>query len=529
MEKNKNIKKGLVIGIIVCSLMLVGFLGSYAFFIGQVGQNKKQEVTVETGTMTLTFSDGNNGFNKELNFGESAEKTFTIENTGTKEGIVSVSWMNLLNNYLEGSMTYTFLESDTEDGEYIEIVSNKNVPVTEEAEDKVLASGITIPAGTKKYYKLIIQLNYKEFDQTADLQARLETQFKITEGVLTDLTPAEKTLAKLGKAVKEGKPTFAEPATTDETADGLYAMEDDYGTSYYYRGAVEDNYVKFAGFYWRIIRVNGDGTLRIAYDGTEPFENGTSSVNRLAMNGITFNNFTDDNKYVGYMYGPESGHSDSKEQAQSNDFNSNIKEKVDEWYQTNIENKGYSEFISDTLFCNDRSTADSPGLWATKYYDTTLGYGLNTTVYGPYQRYINPDDTIKDNPLPTLICKQQNDRFTVDDVNVGNGSLKYPVGLLTVDETCLAGSGKYFVGESVNDLYFLYKGYQYWTMSSTWSYDNGNSGVYSISNTGFINSLENLNNLNYYNGGVVPVINLSVDYVKKMSGNGSISSPFEVV
>lgn len=401
--------------------------------------------------------------------------------------------------------------------------------MSEEAEDRVLASGITIPAGEKKYYKLIINLNYTEFDQTADLQARLETQFKITEGVLKDPTPAEKTLAKLGKTVKEGNPTFAEPATTDETADGLYAMEDDYGMSYYYRGAVEDNYVKFAGFYWRIVRVNGDGTLRIAYDGTEPFENGTSSVNRLAMNGITFNNLTDDNKYIGYMFSPESGPSASKEQAQSNEFNSNIKEKVDEWYQTNIENNGYSKFVSDTLFCNDRSTADSPGVWATKFYDTTLGYGLNTTVYGPYQRYINPDDSNKDNPLPTLICKQQNDRFTVEDVNVGNGSLKYPVGLLTVDETCLAGSGKYHLEDNVNGSHYLYKGYQYWTMSSSWSYDSRESGVYSISNTGFINSIAPLNNLNVYNGGVVPVINLRVDYVKKMSGNGSISNPYEVV
>lgn len=105
--KNKRIK--VFIAIMICALILVGILGSYAFFISQVGQNKNQEVTVETGIMALTFSDGNNGFNQELNFGESAEKTFIIENTGTKDGVVSVSWMNLLNTYLEGSMTFSFL------------------------------------------------------------------------------------------------------------------------------------------------------------------------------------------------------------------------------------------------------------------------------------------------------------------------------------------------------------------------------------------------------------------------------------
>ena len=127
-EKSKNNIKGLVIlSAAICTLILVGLVGSYAFFISQVEQNKNQEVTVETGTLELIFNDGNNGFNRELDFGESAEKTFTIENTGSKEGIVSVSWMNLINTYLEGSITYTFLESDTEDGEYTEIISNKNI------------------------------------------------------------------------------------------------------------------------------------------------------------------------------------------------------------------------------------------------------------------------------------------------------------------------------------------------------------------------------------------------------------------
>jgi len=72
---------------------------------------------------------------------------------------------------------------------------------------------------------------------------------------------------------KTNNPNFADPATTDETADGLFAMEDDYGTSYYFRGAVENNYVKFGkdaenrDMWWRIIRFNGDGSVRMQYDG----------------------------------------------------------------------------------------------------------------------------------------------------------------------------------------------------------------------------------------------------------------------
>ena len=62
----------------------------------------------------------------------------------------------------------------------------------------------------------------------------------------------------------KGTPDFSKTATTDE---GLYKAEDDEGTSYYYRGAVRNNYVSFAGFTWRIIRRNGDGSVRLIYSG----------------------------------------------------------------------------------------------------------------------------------------------------------------------------------------------------------------------------------------------------------------------
>ena len=212
-SKQMNVRKGITIGVIVCALMLVGFLGSYAFFIGQVGQNQNQSVSVQAGNMALTFNDGNNGFSEALEFGGSAEKTFTIENSGTGDGVVSISWMNLENTYLEGSLTYSFSESDTEDGTYTPIVENRNIPRNETRSDRVLVSGLTIPAQTTKYYKLVITLNYTDFDQTADLTARLDTQFKITEGIVKEPTEAEKTLAKLGKVAKTGSPTFAEATT----------------------------------------------------------------------------------------------------------------------------------------------------------------------------------------------------------------------------------------------------------------------------------------------------------------------------
>ena len=61
----------------------------------------------------------------------------------------------------------------------------------------------------------------------------------------------------------KGVPNFRENATTDV---GMYAYPDRYGTSYYFRGIAEDNYVNFAGMIWRIVRINGDGTIRLVLD-----------------------------------------------------------------------------------------------------------------------------------------------------------------------------------------------------------------------------------------------------------------------
>ena len=81
----------------------------------------------------------------------------------------------------------------------------------------------------------------------------------------------------------------------------MYADNDDDGKTYYYRGSVSGNYVKFAGYYWRVIRVNGDGTVRMIYDGTTPHANGESSSNRQ-VGTQAFNSYVNDNTYVGYMY-----------------------------------------------------------------------------------------------------------------------------------------------------------------------------------------------------------------------------------
>ncbi len=43
------------------------------------------------------------------------------------------------------------------------------------------------------------------------------------------------------------------------------------GITYYFRGAVDNNYLEFAGIKWRIIRINGDGSVRLVYAEDEAY------------------------------------------------------------------------------------------------------------------------------------------------------------------------------------------------------------------------------------------------------------------
>ncbi len=94
-----------------------------------------------------------------------------------------------------------------------------------------------------------------------------------------------------------------------EATDGyLCKAKDAYGDSYYYRGNVTNNYVLFADKYWRIVRINGDGTVRVIYDGTSAHANGESSEDRqIGTSAFNNNNNYMDNAYVGYMYGNRDG------------------------------------------------------------------------------------------------------------------------------------------------------------------------------------------------------------------------------
>ena len=232
------------------------------------------------------------------------------------------------------------------------------------------------------------------------------------------------------------KTPITTPGAAVSTADEalLASAEDDYGTSYYFRGAVTNNYVEFANKCWRIVRVSGDGSVKLILhnDNTTKVANPCDAANNSASaafarySGETyksaFNTNYNDNAYVGFKFGTAG--SSTYEATHANTNNSTILTNLETWYTNNL--KTYADTIADTVWCNDKTnvtdTSYDPWGWTPNGY----GYGKNVTYYGATQRLISTNGRTGGTG-PSLKC------------NSGLSKINSKVGLITADELAYAG------------------------------------------------------------------------------------------
>ena len=181
MQEKRNTKKKIVLAICLVTIVFVGVLASFAYIAG-LGNNVEDpfKSNLAMGNMALTFSDGDNGINAKLGFGETVTKRFVIENTGSLETSLSLDWDNFVNTYLDRSLSYSLSYSETEDGAYTKIVEETNMPTSATPVSRPLASELSVPAGKTYYYNLDITLNnLDDVDQTSDLSAQFTTEFNV--------------------------------------------------------------------------------------------------------------------------------------------------------------------------------------------------------------------------------------------------------------------------------------------------------------------------------------------------------------
>ena len=343
-------------------------------------------------TFTLTvnvYADGKVVTSEEQNSYSNANiKSVSIDNTElTKVENKDYQYETTLP---EGT-TSTTLDIETE---------NKYAKVTVERIDSLAYSDTTSNIkrlSTKKTLDLNSGDNYFKVTVTSENKETIN-EYKIKISV-------EKPIIIFGKKynVIDAKPTLTTTSEKSGDESGLYKSTDTNtgDATYYFRGNVENNYVSFAGFTWRIVRLNEDGTIRIV------MQDGINSNASIRFNS-NYNNYT-------YMYYT----------------NSQAKTTLESWYQTNIGSKTNlaSKVVSGNYYCEQAKV--KPG-------DSYTSGNATMTTYNKY--------------TPDFKCSSDGN---------GKGVVNASVGLLSYDEVVYAGG---YYGQNNNN-YYLYNNMAFWTMS----------------------------------------------------------------
>ena len=622
MDKEK-IKKILMVGVSIFLLIIVVGVSYAAFVYSGLGERAN---TITTGAITMLYTESNNtiSINNALpttdNTGKTRKNSGEYFDFSVKSSIIGNTDINYeiaakeeTGNTFSGNNIKYYLTTVDSAGKEKEVMAPRiyyeepsgNVYTGRPADMMSLYVGNLKEQGeTTINYRLRIWvdesynpqndnggLTYKVrvnvYGQTSDTVAQAEDTYCKDNGFTTlsdcmlvmnnheATTDAAKTSIKA-----KGTPDFNKIAPNDSETDGLYMAEDDEGESYYYRGAVKNNYVSFAGFIWRIIRRNGDGSVRMIYSGKSTSDTGDS----VMIGSSQFNSKYWDPTYVGYKYNESFSLHENNGTTGYNWFTNNQKYNYGTGYTFDestrkftltgdikqltwtdnhdeiVSNKLYSclntscnvvykvtgysnattmivqpiSYSSNSLVDAQTNTTDSPiktklDSWYQNNLTNYTSYLADTTFCNDRSMvsgsgYLTTPSTIysayrriQDNKAPSLKCSQENDRFKVSNESA---KLNYPVGLILADEVALAG------GKSglANSNYYLYNGKYFWTLSpSSFTSGYSDANVWSVVSSGSLRPGSRVTN----SDGVRPVINLKANMLIT-KGDGSSLNPFVI-
>jgi len=538
MEKSK-ITKSLAVFASVLLIIIIG-VASFAYF-GTFNVNLVNNVAVNINSSSpgnATFTSNATQLNLQV---PAANMSFTVANntvaakedtafldvtlTGSQNLLTTCTY-DIVYEYDAGSNVYGQGTTTKTSGATKEItievngMNGNNHFATETNFDH--ANVQSYYDSTNKYYKLVEGATIKSLGSTQSVRWKITGRYynlNVSQAQLGGKNFTGKIYAiskgcssEDGSSVKKGYETIlannggAASMTTLTSTDfakvttasdkGMYKAQDDLGMSYYFRGAVDNNWVKYGKYtkdtyitadsnnnfslvdscnglnlcaklaskgddmYWRIIRINGDNSIRMIYTGTSAPDSNTKVVmtertyiSDLLQYTVTsagaskFNQKSDSAEYVGYMYtiGEQHGTSQS----------SDIKTYLDNWYANYTDLNKTGTKITDQIYCNDRTASTSNVSYSTTNYTTLTSWNSKGTLY-----FYGANGRISNDNNPMLTCAVDSDRFTVNKINgKGNSALTYPIGLITIDEVEMAGNN---FNESVKS-HYLYTGAHYWT------------------------------------------------------------------
>ena len=499
-------KKYLLYGMVLVLIAAMGL--TFAYFAAGI-EGSKKVINVTWADLKIVFKNGDAIQADNIKPGWSTTNIFSVENQTKNVYKYNIVIEDLYNTFVTtGFLKYKITSTD---GGY-NMTEFKDVPKSEDYTSEVLAYSVEIPGNSTHNYTIEFVYEASDtVDQSDDMGKELEGNLYISKGsypnLLTTILKDNPTISeRTDFSVTNVANTTGTIYKTNKTEDG--------SDVYYYSGNTTNNWVKFGGFYWRIIRTNEDGSVRMLYSGT------SHDTTAGYIGTSAFNTSYQDPMYVGYIYGTSGSLANNR----TNTNDSTIKTYIDTWYKNNLLTN-YDKYISKTsIYCNDRSVQNND-------YSTS-----NSFDYGAYTRLDNYTPTYKcgGNGTDGLFESTQviSDKFSANTSGGGNGQLKYPIALMTADELAFAGGQGWTILSSPYAWYYTNSqgesitGSQYW-----WSLspsDGGSSGaivwdVLGSDNPGDL--------YNYYfvqiGGGVRPAISLD-SCVQIKSGDGTPESPYEI-
>jgi len=518
LEKNIN-KRKIYISLLVSVICIISV--SYAFFVLYLRQTDNNSVTALS-CFTSTLTEENSAINLTNEFPIKDED-------GMKKTPFTFKITNNCNNYVKAYITIDSLKEGTANyilSKYMKanvstkgstdgtslIIGTQNTKVLDNKHNGYIIKEVGLNSKESKEFDLRLWIDYDTTKEQAAGMTYLSQVVIVTEPGI------DNTLA--GTVLRNNKvqTPLTTPGAAVSTADEalLASAEDDYGTSYYFRGAVKNNYVEFANKCWRIVRVSGDGSVKLILHNDNPTgvanpcdaANNSASAAFARYSGETYksayNTNYNDNAYVGFKYGTVGAGDYALTHANTN--KSTILTNLEAWYEKN-NLKNYEKVIADTVWCNDKTNVTDTTFNPYGYSNVNgQGYAKNITYYGATQRLISTSNSAGGTG-PSLKC------------NGELSKINSKVGLITADELALAGyayaqnNKTTYLQENATDTYW-------WSLSP--NYFNGYS-AYVWYVYGSIGSFDNFNDV-FNTNGVRPSISLKS--TTNVTGNGTSEDPY---
>lgn len=466
IEKYLNKRNVWFIIMLVCvSLISIGYsaLNTTLSISGTATARAKSDIRVKNITLKSTSNHGSEVYNSRYS------KENTITSVSLPNETSTVTYTVTIHNY--SNITYMLQDIQTIEDSNADITFNYSNDIIGDdipkGEDMTFDITFTGSTSENKVKTLILKYIFVE-----------NNKYLFYEKVLAD------------NVVTDGKPDFS---STNTSTGAFYKSTDNFGTTYYFRGNVTNNYVLFGGFYWRIVRINGNNSVRLIYQGTASDGNGTTGNGYYEDETKNAVNKTRKHSYVRYYY-----------KSNSTEY-STIRKSIDSWYNTNL--NSFANFMDpDAGYCNDYSTTSGT------YGDSTSSSSVTFSGHGRLSSH-----------NPTTICARQYYE-TPTTSNTGTKSLPYPVGTISMDEVMQAGGSN-----SNNSNYYLHTGTSFFTMTP-YEFEYKKVGVlyYYYPRVLNVNSSGKLANVDVYTKhGYRPVINIA-SYIYWSRGNGTAAAPYEL-